>query len=264
LVTYLFRPSDYMSVYVVVGASRGIGFELVSQLLSSYPGSLVVAGARDPNGSSGLVELHKTHPERLHLVKIDQDHDESVKAAAEEVALKHPNGIDYLINNAAIIGKAENTPNELQKVFATNAVGPFRLVQAFLPLIRKGKKKVIVNVSSFAGTLAGLKQVAGFYNIIHPNGPSFYAYRTSKTALNALTLALAHDLASEGITVIPLHPGGVETDMYYEAGGTKEYATKANILTPADSAKAQLEVIQKLNIEDSGKFFSYTGEILAL
>jgi len=90
-----------------------------------------------------------------------------------------------------------------------------RVFQAILPLIRKSDKKTFIAISSAAGSISQQKIVAGFFTAI---GGGQWGYRISKAALNALIAIAAADYTAEGITVVSVHPGAVETDMYYVAG----------------------------------------------
>ena len=113
--------------------------------------------------------------------------------------------LDMLINNAAILydtwQKASNADlDTVKEAFETNVYGPWRLCQAFLPLLRKSAHPRIVNVSSGAGAL-------------HSMGSGTPAYSMSKAALNVLTLMLADELRRDRILVNAVCPGWVATDM---------------------------------------------------
>jgi len=249
-----------MSTYFVAGASRGIGIELVRKILENYPGSKVVAGARNPNENKDLKELQHSYKDRLTLVRLDITSDASVQASAEVIAKALPDGLDYLINCAGIMDSqaADSTPTELQNTYNTNVVGPFRVFRAALSSIRKGQRKVVVNVSSIAGgfTVQGL-----FHEHAKAFGYETYGYRASKAALNLLTVGLAKEYAAEGIIFVPVHPGEVATDMMHASmGGNQELMKQA--LPPGESARLQLEVYHRLTLDDSGKFINYKGDSL--
>jgi len=254
-----------MSTYFVAGASRGIGLALVKQLLENYPGSKVIAGARSPTDNKELQELLSAHKDRLTLVKLDISSDASVKEAAEIIEKIHPEGIDFLINNGAVHHHPtypDGSPDDLSYVFNTNTNGPLRVFHAVLPSIRKGKKKVVINISSSAGGFT-------MQDLLHSYGLMFgrlgHGYRVSKAALNLLTLSLSKQYAEEGITFVPVHPGEVDTDMMRAALGTnKQLIEEAAKLTvsPEVSVRSQLEVYHKLTFADSGKFINYKGESL--
>ena len=73
-----------MATYFVVGASRGIGFELVHQTLLHDTNTNVIAGVRNPSTATALIELQKTYSSRLSIVKIDLEFDQSVKVCELE------------------------------------------------------------------------------------------------------------------------------------------------------------------------------------
>ena len=129
----------------------------------------------------------------------------SIKNAANEIATKCGH-LDVLVNNAGINydtwETAENADIDgtVMETIATNLLGPWRLCQAFLPLLRNSKAPRIVNVSSESGSLANMGA-----------GPP--AYQVTKAALNALTRTLAGELRQTQILVNAVCPGWVATDM---------------------------------------------------
>jgi len=253
-----------MATYFIVGASRGIGFELVQQTLKQYPNSKVIAGARKPFEVPSLVELHKTYPSRLSLVTIDQSSSSSVQEAAKEITRTHLEGIDYLVLNAAIVGQNDKElVEDVLSVFDVNVAGPLRVIQEFLPLVKKSQKKVVVAISSLVGNVSFQDFLLDFYhNNFGTKDPILYGYRISKGALNLLTIMLAKDHQKEGVIFIPVHPGVVETDMFFSSGGSK--VDGVQVISPVESATKQLELYHKLTLEDSGKYFTYSGEVVQL
>jgi NAD(P)-dependent dehydrogenase (short-subunit alcohol dehydrogenase family) len=114
-----------------------------------------------------------------------------------------------LVNNAAIIADGsggfhasvlDTVSGDLRRTFETNVLGPLRLIQAAVPVMRKQGYGRIVNISSGAGQLAEM-------------GSGFPAYRMSKAALNALTRITAAELRDANIKVNAVCPGWVRTDM---------------------------------------------------
>jgi NAD(P)-dependent dehydrogenase (short-subunit alcohol dehydrogenase family) len=181
-----------VAVALVSGANRGIGREIARQLREDH-GFLVLAGARDPasvEGADGHV------PIRLDVAK-----DADVAAARERIE-GDPGRLDVLVNNAGVHGEPDRAADydlaEAHEVFETNVFGAWRLIQAFLPLLRRSAHPRIVNVSSGGGQLAEM-------------GGGRTAYRLSKSALNALTATTAAD--ERGILVNSVCPGWVRTDM---------------------------------------------------
>jgi len=156
-------------------------------------GFTVLAGARNPG--------EVVADENLIPLRLDVRDPDSVGAAIAGIEA-NPGSLDVLVNNAGIYGDptgaADYDLDEAHEVLETNIFGPWRLIQASLPLLRSSPSPRIVNVSSGAGQLA---EMDGGHT----------AYRLSKTALNALTRTLAAD--EPKISVNSICPGWVRTDM---------------------------------------------------
>jgi NAD(P)-dependent dehydrogenase (short-subunit alcohol dehydrogenase family) len=179
-------------VALVSGASRGIGAEIGRQLAGSHD-FLVLAGARNPDE----VEL----AEGIEPIQLDVTDQASVDAARDRIE-SDPGRLDSLVNNAGVygdsIGAADYDLDRAHEVLEVNTFGPWRLIQAFMPLLRGSSQPRIVNLSSGAGQLSDM------------NGGRA-AYRVSKAALNALTRTLASD--ERWVKVNTMCPGWVRTDM---------------------------------------------------
>lgn len=182
--------------FLVTGARRGLGLALTGQLLQR--GCTVSVIVRTE--SEGLTELRARHGERLSILLADVTNNESIDRALNEVAARQGH-LDAIINNAVIYldGSGPILENVDLSIFArtfeVNSVGPLRVAQYGLPLLRKGKRKLIVNVSSEAGSVGDCTRKAEF------------AYCMSKSALNMGTKILHNHVKSECIQVMALHPG---------------------------------------------------------
>ena len=179
-------------VALVTGASRGIGAEIARQLAADH-GFTVFAGARDPEDveeADGIVPVQLDVTEQSEV-------DEAQERIGSEVG-----HLDALVNNAGVygdpVGAADYDIDRAHEVLEVNTFGPWRLIEAFLPLMRGSSQPRIVNVSSGAGQLSDM------------NGGRA-AYRLSKAALNALTRTLASD--ERWVKVNSVCPGWVRTDM---------------------------------------------------
>lgn len=179
---------------LVSGAGRGIGAEIAGQLAADH-GFIVLAGARATSKVAA--------GEGIRPIELDVTDQASVDAAREAIA-SDPGRLDVLVNNAGVFGPREGVGeadlDEVRAVWETNTLGPMRLAQAMLPLLRASEHPRIVNVSSGAGQLSEM------------NGGSA-GYRVSKSGLNAVTRVLAEDEDSSGVLVNSLCPGWVRTDM---------------------------------------------------
>ena len=189
-------------VALVTGANRGIGFEVCRQLASR--GSLVLLTARDADRAIKAADkLRKAGT--VEPLRLDVADPRSIKKAAAEVAREYGR-LDILINNAGVNYDTWETVENadingtVTETITTNLLGPWRVCQAFLPLLRKSRAARIVNVSSESGPLASMGA-----------GPP--AYQVTKAALNALTRTLAGELRGTRIVVNAVCPGWVATEM---------------------------------------------------
>jgi len=191
---------------LVSGANRGIGFEIVRQL--ARLGVLAVIGARDKD--DGLVAAEKLKPEGLDIpvVALDVNSEDSALQAVAEVKRLYGR-LDILVNNAGILIDEPGGFNAslfdlkaetVRRTMETNLLGPIRLIQAAVPVMRAEGYGRIVNLSSGAGQLSDMRS-------------GYPAYRMSKTALNALTRIAAAELSDTNIKVNAMCPGWVRTDM---------------------------------------------------
>lgn len=204
-------------IALVTGANRGLGEQVAKELVGH--GYIVLVGSR--NLSSGE-KVARELGEASYAVQIDATDGESIAAAARYVTEKFGR-LDLLVNNAAIAhsGRYSSTEevlaasaasvaslDEIRQLFETNVFGVLAVTQAMLPLIRKSAAGRIVNVSSAIASLT-LNSDPSF-----PFRPYFSAtYSASKTALNAMTMALAVELEASGIKVRAASPGHTATAM---------------------------------------------------
>ena len=226
---------------MVTGGNRGLGLEFVRQCLAR--GDLVFAGCRDPQNALVLQKLSAANDEQLSVLALDVTDEASIDACVEVMRSK-VDGLDLLINNAGTYPRGE-TPVTLQattmlQAFHLNTVAPMIVAQRCLDLLRSGNQPKIANISSKMGSLWWKEREGG----------GDYSYCSSKAALNMLTRTLAFDLRSETIIVVALNPGWVQTDM----GGSSAD------LTPAESVRGMLRVIQRLTEADTSKFFTWEGQ----
>lgn len=189
-------------VALVTGAGKGIGLEMCKQLIRR--GFRVFACPRR-SGSEGLASLLAAHSDALTIVPMDVADAISVAGAVKKIS-DATDRLDVLINNGAIYPEAGDTLEGLDlegvvEGLRVNTIGPLRVAQAFLPLLRNGREKRIVQITSLMGSIAE-----------NGSGGS-YAYRISKAALNMANRTLAHDLAGEGFFTLVIHPGWVRTRM---------------------------------------------------
>lgn len=229
------RPASAGATVLVTGAGRGLGLSLASRFAAK--GLHVIATCRDINGVAADL------PAGVEICALDLHRTQSIEKLARQLQGRP---IDYLVNNAAIRGNTQGlstvSRSDFLDVMAVNTLAPLLMVQAFLPHLRLGERRVVANISSRAGSMAEGYDVDGDY-----------AYRCSKAALNMATVKLAGDFAGEGLTIISLHPGWVKTDM----GGIEAE------LSPEESAAGLVKLILSADQSCSGGFRSYDGTAIS-
>jgi NAD(P)-dependent dehydrogenase (short-subunit alcohol dehydrogenase family) len=215
---------------LITGANRGIGLEYARQFAAK--GYQVIGTARDPADAKELSEVAD------RVEQLDVTDPASVAGLAKRL---DGNAIDILVNNAGVFDRGDVSLDKvdfqmMERTLAVNTLGPLRVVQALLPNLRKGRQKTIVSMSSQLGSIE------------NSNG-RWYAYRSSKAALNQLNKTLSAELAAEGFVCVVLHPGWVRTDM---GGAGATYS-------PEESVSGLVAVIEKLGPADNGRFYDFKG-----
>jgi len=209
-------------VALVTGANKGIGLQLAKDLATH--GFAVLVGSRNlEHGETAA----KSVGADARAVQLDVTNQASIAAAAERIRNQFGR-LDVLVNNAGVshAGKPGRPLQELAKsgrptvvslaevraIFETNVFGVIAVTQAMLPLLREAPAARIVNVSSSSGSLTLNSDPT------NPHRSMFGTYSSSKTALNAITVAFASDLESAGIKVNAACPGFTSTDLNNFAG----------------------------------------------
>ena len=180
-------------VWLITGASRGIGAEIAKAVLAS--GDRLIATSRDLGGLA-----HLGTAENLFCVALDVD-DEGQALRAVQASLARFGRIDILVNNAGIclLGAVEEAgAQEVERLYRTNVFGLLNVTRAVLPSMRQRKSGHIINISS----VAGYSGYAGFG-----------IYSSTKFAVEGLSEALHLELAPLGIHVTVVEPGFFRSDI---------------------------------------------------
>jgi len=189
------------TIALVTGSNRGIGLAVVQQLLDQGITTILTSRRLD-SGHRAAKDLGS--PDHLHVRPLDVDDPVSIHHLRDWVADQFGR-LDILVNNAAINydtwqSTVEADLQVVRDTLETNLLGPWRMCQAFVPLMQEQQYGRIVNVSSGSGSLSEM-------------GGGTPAYGVSKAALNVLTIKLSHELKGTGILVNSVCPGWVRTDM---------------------------------------------------
>jgi NAD(P)-dependent dehydrogenase (short-subunit alcohol dehydrogenase family) len=225
---------------LITGAEKGLGFSLTAKFLRE--GFRAFAGRLADD--AGLIRLGNQFPEMLTIVPLDVTDADSVRQAAANVAGRAA-ALDVLINNAGVhlensktdLEQLDLSDQHLQRTMEVNTFGPLRVTQQFLPLLEKGQRRLILNISSEAGSIADCQRQRE------------YAYCMSKAALNMQSKILHNYLVPRGFTVLAIHPGWMRTDM----GGPD-----ADI-HPDEAAKGIFELATKDWGPDDPIYVNYDG-----
>jgi NAD(P)-dependent dehydrogenase (short-subunit alcohol dehydrogenase family) len=193
---------------LITGASSGFG-RLTAELFAreGWRTFATMRGVSSANAAPAA-ELRRAG---IDIVELDVTRDASVEAAASLVA-SEAGALDVLVNNAGVASfgiQEAFTPAAVERLYATNVVGPLRVNRAFLPAMRERGSGLVVYVSSVVG------------RIVNPFGG---VYASSKWALEALAEASSYELAPFGIDVAIVEPGAFPTDILGKVGTADDLA----------------------------------------
>jgi NAD(P)-dependent dehydrogenase (short-subunit alcohol dehydrogenase family) len=239
------KNMDQKNTVLVTGANRGIGFEFVRQYAGK--GWRVVAGVRDPDRAEDLQSLAAGHDD-INIEQLDVASVASIDALAVKLA-RQP--IDVLINNAGIFGEFADQAfgaidfDQFDTFMRTNALGPLKMCEAFVPHVKAGRARKMVSITSQAGS----------FGLDSGGLPGMYFYKSSKTAQNMIMRNVANDVKVHGIMVCILSPGMVNT-----AGEIPPERRFPGLIEPPESIAGMIDVIDRLTIDDTGSFIRYSGE----
>ena len=212
---------------LITGANRGIGLALTKQYLAK--GDTVYAVCRKASAQLVMLDGVKI----FEGIDVSDDKDlTKLKESLTDVS------IDILINNAGIMSEESLGDIDFQAVthqFLVNAIGPLKTTQALLVNLKKGSKVAIITsrMGSISDNTSG----------------GWYGYRMSKSAVNSAAVSLAQDLKPEGISVMLLHPGFVQTDLVDNQGDISAKQAAINLVNR----------IEEQNLQGSGSFIHANG-----
>ncbi|KAF0988231.1 hypothetical protein HZS_2938 [Henneguya salminicola] len=245
---------------LITGANRGLGLGLVQEIFKSFNPTQVFATTRSFEDCEDLTKLALEH-ENLHILQLDLTSNLSINTLCENLkCLLKDEGLQYLINNAGILTKIDQTvvsckslhPNiegetedNFIDAYRTNVIGPFFLTKNLISLLAKGALQnqklgysFIFNMTSFLSSIS--ENTTGGY----------VSYRPTRAALNMLTKTLSIELKDDKILVICLSPGHVKTRI----GGPD---AKLEIF---ESVQGMMNVIKHINEKDNGTHIDYSGK----
>ena len=214
----------------ITGANRGLGFEYAKQYKAM--GYKVIGTSRSLDKAEALKALG------VKVVQLDVTDFRSIENLRKSLAGER---IDILINNAGYFNRSDVSLDKvdfaiLERTLSINTLGPLRVTQALIKNLEMGKNKTVINMSSKLGSISN-------------SSGRWYAYRSSKAALNQVNKILSVEYKDKGFIFTVLHPGWVRTDM---GGPRAKYSTK-------ESVTKLIALIDKLTVRNSGKFYDLEG-----
>ena len=226
---------------LITGANRGIGLEFVRHYAEA--GYTVIATAREPAEASELQELAQANSKIL-VEQLDVNAFDQIDALAEKY---RGTPIDILVNNAGITGRPDLQRfgtidfSTFEAVMNTNVRGPLKITEAFAAHVAASDEKKVAVVTSSEGSIAGATS----------NRQPFY--RASKAAVNMAMRNISHTLKDQGITVVLVNPGPVDTDMMAAARG------RMPLRTTTLAVDEMAAVINNVSLAESANFYNFDG-----
>ena len=223
---------------LITGANRGIGLEFTKQYAADD--WHVIACCRNPKAADALQSMASQN-HNIVIYTLDVANFSQIDALALQLKAQK---IDVLLNNAGVYPDSSFGALDVDawaNAFKINSMAPLKMAQAFTPHIAAGTLKKIATLSSKMGSLDD-----------NTSGGS-YIYRSSKTAVNMVMKSLALDVRGDGVSVVTLHPGWVQTDM----GGPN------GLINTQTSVTGLRKVIANLSLSNTGKFVAYNGQEIA-
>ena len=242
------RNADPNAVFVVTGASGGIGSTIVEQLHERTAGT-VYACCRDPSQAPAL--------DRVRPLQLDMCDDASVEALPDAVGAR----VDALWNVGGVLHEGDRGPERsldavdrewLLKSVDVNCAGPILVTKTLRKALNAGRRgganarpaSVVANLSARVGSIAD-------------NGlGGWYSYRLSKAALNQATMTCARELRRQRTICVALHPGTTDT------GLSKPFQARVapEKLFPVEFTASQLlDIVDGLHEDDTGRFIDWAG-----
>ncbi|RYP12904.1 hypothetical protein DL765_007120 [Monosporascus sp. GIB2] len=267
-----------MSVYVITGVSRGIGFEFVRQL-SEDPKNLVVGLVRNKAATEKKVAAELGDRSNIHILHADLTSHASLKQAAADTAkIVGERGIDYLVANGAALplfdaydpigalgDKVEEIEAVTSELWQTNVVGNIHFFNLFIPLVMKGKVKKVIAITT------GLADL-DLTNDVEVEVGALYA--ASKAAMNLIVAKFNAQYKKQGVLFMSISPGVVDVGHYADAtpeqiqnmmafmGKLQTYAPHfKGPITPEESVRHMRSTWEKASIDSGygGAFVSHYG-----
>lgn len=220
-------------VAIITGASQGIG-EATAEALAKQGIHLVLAARNKEKLKAIFERLSQQYPLQKFIVEQCDIQNAADVQSVVDSAIKEFGKIDILVNNAGVAPKMgllqEHSIEAIDKTIDTNLKGPAYAMRAVLPHMAVKGQGTIININSIAG-----KSAFPFWSV----------YDATKFGLHALTEAVAEEQRSNGIRVVGIYPGAVDTAIWDNIDTQGQGPDRTGMLTPAQVAEAVVYVINQ-------------------
>jgi len=241
-------------VCLVVGASRGIGYALVHQLLEREPVTQVIATCRPGSSRQELLTLQQQHGNRLVILDLDVTVDASLEDLSQYVKSLEA-GLSIAIHAAGILHEEgieperslqQCDPQQLMRLFEVNSIGPLMVARKLIPLQARSRPFIFLVLSAMVGSI-GDNRLGGWYG-----------YRASKAALNQFmkTLSVECKLKLPEAAIVAMHPGTTATDL---SRPFQRNVKPGKLYTPEQTAKRILGLLGDMDKHNTGRFYNWDG-----
>lgn len=242
---------------LVIGASQGIGLGFVHHLLQQPQIKTIYATYRSKDSAVGLLALAAQHPERISCIAVDITQEVQIAACCDQIQTEG-NLLQWVINCVGILHAGDLQPEkglrqlnaeQLTRYFQVNSIGAALWAKHLLPLLKHDDRSIFATISAKIGSI-GDNHLGGWYG-----------YRASKAALNMLmrTASIEYRRRSPQTIVVTLHPGTTDTQL---SKPFQRNVPPEKLFSVDRTVTQLLAVLDGVNTEDSGQFFSWDGSKL--
>lgn len=242
---------------LIIGASQGIGFGFVQQLVNDPQVNKIYGTYRNINHADLLLMMKEKYPDKLQCLQGDVTQESDIINVINEIK-KATNNLHLVINCVGILHENDLQPEKslrhintenLLRYFTVNSIPTVLFAKHLLPLLKHKESSIFASISGKVGSIED-NRLGGWYG-----------YRASKSALNMFikNIAIEYSRVSKKTVVVALHPGTTNTNLSkpFQNNVPPEKLFSVELCT-----QQLLAIINNLTMDDHGKFFSWNGDIL--